>query len=84
MSESTPLQGFALKVAAAFRDLEKELAAEAGPVTARPGRPRAQLSHRQLLILREGGLSWRDIANELGAGRTTVRRIYANLRRTSS
>jgi hypothetical protein len=87
MSESTPalVRRLAVKVAAAFQDVENELAAgEASSTTARPGRPRAQFAYGKVLILRGAGLSWKQIACELGASRTTVRRVYANLRRTPS
>jgi hypothetical protein len=85
MSESTPVQRFALKLANAFEDLEKELApgVRLAP-TVRPGRPRAQFAYEKVLILRGANLSWRQISRELGASRTTVRRVYANLRRTPS
>jgi hypothetical protein len=84
MSESTPVQRFAIKIAAAFQDLEKELSAPAACTrTVRRGRPRAQFTREKVLILREVGLSWGDIAHELGVGRTTVRRTYANLTSTS-
>lgn len=80
MTESTPLKRFAIKVAAAFQDLENELSVAASTRAVRRGRPRVQFTREKVLILREAGLSWRDIAHELGVGRTTVRRIYSNLR----
>jgi DNA invertase Pin-like site-specific DNA recombinase len=84
VSESTPLKRFAVKVAAAFQDLEHELSGGAAPSAMRRGRPRAQFTREKVLILREAGLSWRDIAQELGVGRTTVRRIHRELRSASS
>jgi DNA invertase Pin-like site-specific DNA recombinase len=86
MNEPTPalVRRLAVKVAAAFQDVENELAAREASASARPGRPRAQFAYGKVLILRGAGLSWRQIARELGASRTTVRRVYANLRRTSS
>jgi hypothetical protein len=85
MSDSTPVQRFALKLASAFEDLERELAPGVRlGATVRPGRPRAQFAYGKVLILRGAGLSWQQISRELGASRTTVRRVHANLRRTSS
>jgi DNA invertase Pin-like site-specific DNA recombinase len=85
MSYSTPVQRFAIKVAAAFQDLEHELSA--GPTcsaTVHRGRPRAQFTREKLLILRNAGLSWREIAHELRVRRTTARRIYRDLRGSPS
>jgi hypothetical protein len=52
MSDSTPVQRFALKLASAFEDLEKELAPGVRlGATLRPGRPRAQFPYGKVLIL---------------------------------
>jgi hypothetical protein len=68
-TELAPIQRLAVKIAAAFGDVEKEL----GPVPTPPsGRPRVQFSRGQVLLLRHANLSWRQIARELGASRTTV------------
>jgi hypothetical protein len=58
MSDSSPalVRRLAVKVAAAFQDVENELAAgEASSATARPGRPRAQFAYGKVLILRGAG-----------------------------
>jgi DNA invertase Pin-like site-specific DNA recombinase len=82
--ELAPIQRLAVKIAAAFGDVQKEL----GPVpTPHSGRPRVQFSRGQLLLLRQAGHSWREIARELHIGRGTawrVPRAFASLEKSQN
>ena len=43
----------------------------------RLGRPKVFVSRAKIESLRYGGLSWREIAEQLGSNTATVRRAYA-------
>ncbi len=54
-----------------------ERARKNGTRTGRPiGRPRVYIDRIEVVELRSQGVSWRAIADKLGAGVGTVRRIY--------
>ena len=48
----------------------------------RIGRPRIEVDPRQIAGLRARGHSWNQIANQLGIGKGTAQRAYANLPKT--
>ena len=50
----------------------------------RIGRPRIEVDPRQIAGLRARGHSWNQIANQLGIGKGTAQRAYANLPKTLS
>jgi putative DNA-invertase from lambdoid prophage Rac len=86
--ESNPGSRLMLHILAAVAEFERELIRErvvAGLKTARArgtrsgrriGRPRAVFRRDDVVRLRQRGLSWSEIAREVGAGATTVRRVY--------
>jgi DNA invertase Pin-like site-specific DNA recombinase len=78
--QNNPMARFFLHVMIAFAELERELIRErvvAGVKAARAdgkrlGRPRRVFRRDEAVRLREGGMSWRRIAMELGVPVTTV------------
>src|SRR5215467_4164259 len=87
--ESNPASKLLLHILAAVAQFERELIRErvsAGMRTARArgtrtgrdiGRPRRVFDRGRVLLLREAGQSWRQIASALGVGVGTVRRTAA-------
>jgi DNA invertase Pin-like site-specific DNA recombinase len=89
--ESNPASKLLLHILAAVAQFERELIRErvsAGMRTARArgtrtgrdiGRPRRVFDRGRVLLLREAGQSWRQIASALGVGVGTVRRTAASV-----
>ena len=80
MRDQEVLEKFVRRVADAISELRSELNGSSkqkvGAAKARIGRPRANYSQELLHFMRTKGLSWREIARQLGIGVTTARRAY--------
>src|SRR5262249_37365234 len=84
---STPMGRMVFTVLGAVAELERNLIKERvhmGISRARKqgkalGRPRVEVDGRQVAGLRARGLSWNEIADELGIGRGTAERAYRSL-----
>jgi DNA invertase Pin-like site-specific DNA recombinase len=89
LDTSTPMGKAMFAIVAAMAELERDLMRErilAGMAFADkhgtksgkpPGRPKAVFDRGRVANLRAGGMSWSQIARELGAKQSTVRRVYA-------
>ena len=88
LDTSTPMGKAMSTIIAAMAELERsvirervisglEYARQNGTRSGKPvGRPRAVFHRDQITALRSEGLSWRQIAQRLGVGVTTIRRVY--------
>lgn len=89
---STPMGKVMFTVIAAMAELERSVIRErviAGLEHARQrgtksgkamGRPRVIFRRDRAIEMRNSGMSWREIAKELGVGATTVRRVFESSR----
>jgi DNA invertase Pin-like site-specific DNA recombinase len=91
LDTSTPMGKAMFAIIGAMAELERDImreriaagmahAAKHGTKSGKPpGRPKAVFDRSQVVNLRARGMSWSHIARELGAKRSTVRRVYGEL-----